>query len=679
MTQLLIAGQISDVSFNNNNWSTASQITSTGNEVTITGDQTKFIRTQLDVPVPTNTTNVYFVAEIELTNIVSAGLSYQLPKMKVYEGGGNTAILAYNLTDVPEGKFLLTGMLISRYDKLALSQLRIEFSMQNCSGTMKVKNPQLLDSPPASSVSFPFDLPSDPTCNLSIDTSASHNFENDLLSANSHFTWASYDWRDQEVIDLINTNFPMTNMRFPAGTVGNFYNYGTDGFYNDQYGQLNSSAVKGYNSGFTFGYAGYKNLCIANTASSTLMFNVISDDVNTAKNRLQSRLNDGLNIKWIEMGNENYYDGQNYGNVSDLANYISHTKNLTQGLKQIKSDIKTAVNIDHDNYANGGWNDSLSKESYYDAAVMHPYVSTNTFILNELSAYKMFSSYKITKDRFNEFQNHFGSTPLICTEWNILSKGTPVNFIQTLSIADMFFALEEGNVDGIVQQAGIHMLYHSDNYGEATLSYHNGSKMVLTANGIAYSSLFRNFKNKDIYDGNSTSEDLITGLPSVNAKAIDHGDSIKIFAVNKLPITSPFNFSVNGQTYSGKHVINSFHIDITEELTVPYNDYESAWTTETKTNNLEIPAYSITVISIAKNDISIPTAQTTVKNQDLKLSFSNQSKTGRIINFTKNQSWSIFNTNGQLVQTGKDDQFTINSKGVYTLKIDQRNFKFIVH
>ena len=562
ISKVIIAQQISDISFNSNSWSTANEISTTANKITITGNQSKFIRTQLDVPVPTNTTNVYFVAEIELTNIVSAGLSYQLPKMKVYEGGSNTPILAYNLTDVPDGKFLLTGMLISRYDKLALTQLRIEFSMQNCSGTMKVTNPQLLSSPPAASLSFPFDIPTDPTCYLTIDTNNFHPFENDLLSANSHFTWASYDWRNQEVIDLINSNFPMTNMRFPAGTVGNFYNHTTDGFYNDQYGQLNSSAVKGYSSGFTFGYTGYKDLCIANSASSTLMFNVISDNVATAKTRLQNRLNDGLNVEWIEMGNENYYSGQNYGNVTSLANYISHTKSLTQGLKLIKSDINTAINIDHDNYTAGSWNETLSHETYFDATVMHPYVSTNTFLLNDLSAYKMLSAYKITKERFTEYQHHFGSTPLICTEWNILSNGSPVNFIQTLSIADMFFALEEGNVDGIVKQAGIHMLYHSDSYGEATLSYYNGSKMVLTANGIAYSSMFRNFKDKNVYNGNSSSEDLITGLPSVNAKAVDHGDSIKIYAVNKLPIDAPLELSINGKTYDGIHKVTSFHIDI---------------------------------------------------------------------------------------------------------------------
>lgn len=587
-----------DISFSTNSWTLGTGVSQSGSEITIEGSSSQYRTAKLVKTVDPTIKNLYFIAEVYMSNISGGPESYKWPKFKVYNNSNGSNILAYNLDENIEGKWVTTGMVIENFNKKNVNQIELEFGVQNCTGTMKIRNAQLMDTPPSSTYEFPFAVPSDPSVTMDLKSTETHEFENNLLSSNSHFSWASSSWQDQITVDLINNYFPMTAMRFPGGTVGNFYNYKTDGYYGDAYTFANASRENAFNNGYTFGYDGYKSLCLANSASSVLMFNVIKDHVDTSANRLASRLNDGLDVKWIEMGNENYFSGQNYGNVTSTANYISHTTNLASALKSVDPTVQVAVNIDHDNYSVGSWNDELSKLNYFDAAVMHPYVNTNTFMLNDFSANVIFSSFKTATHRISTFNNHFPNTPLLFTEWSILSTGTPVNFVQTLGIADMFIAIEKGNQDGIVQQAGIHMLYHSDAYNEATLAYNNGSGMVLTANGIAYAELFNVFKNNTVFDAISSSEELTSDLPGVNAKAVLDGDSIRFFVVNKLPVVAPLKIIYDGTTILQAYSMKSFHEDLKTSLTQPYSSQVVAWDYNKGAGEPQIPAYSISVVSI---------------------------------------------------------------------------------
>lgn len=662
-----------DVSSSSNSWTLGTGVSQTGDTVSIVGDLTKYRTATFVQSVDPTIKNLYFIAEVYMTNISGGPESYKWPKFKIYNNATGSNILAYNLDENIEGKWITTGMVIENFDKKGVNQVKLEFGMQNSSGEMKIRNAQLLDAPPSSTYEFPFSVPADPSVTLDIKSNETHVFENDLLSANSHFSWASSTWGDQITVDMINQNFPMSAMRFPGGTVGNFYSYNSDGYYGDAYTFANQSRENAFNSGYTFDYPGYKSLCLVNNSSSVLMFNVIKDHVDTSANRLASRLADGLDVKWIEMGNENYFSGQNYGNVTSTANYISHTTNLTTALKGVESSVKVAVNIDHDNYTTGSWNDELSKLNYFDAAVMHPYVNTNTFMLNDFSANVIFSSFKTTAHRIQEFENHFPSKPLLFTEWSILSTGTPVNFVQTLGISDMFLAIEKGNQDGIVQQAGIHMLYHSDSYGEATLSYNNGSGMVLTANGVVYSELFNLFKDKTVYDAISSSEELSSDLPAVNAKAVMDGDSIRVFVVNKLPVVSPLNIKVDGVALQGDYRLKYFHENPALELSSPYLNQQDPWVNSSASGVANVPAYSVAVVSYLN-----PNVVTSISSEIDGFQVYPTLITDRVNFSQKVNSVEVLSVQGKLVLKRKNCA-NINcvdlSSGNYFLKIQLKNGK----
>jgi hypothetical protein len=83
------------------------------------------------------------------------------------------------------------------------------------------------------------------------------------------------------------------------------------------------------------------------------------DSPDKSSAQLESRLADGLSVAYVELGNENYFPDQAFGNVDSPEKYISHTKEVTAALKSIKADIQIAVNTDHHNYLAGSWNDLL--------------------------------------------------------------------------------------------------------------------------------------------------------------------------------------------------------------------------------------------------------------------------------------------------------------------------------
>lgn len=156
--------------------------------------------------------------------------------------------------------------------------------------------------------------------------------------------------------------------------------WSTDGFHNPNVHPdvtHSTSAVNGFNNNYAFGYSDYKDICLANSASSTLMFNVTFDDATSLKNRLSSRQSDGLTTKWIELGNEIYFPGDQIGNVKSPAQYISVTNNITTQLKTIDPNIKVAVPLENDNYLAGDWNMTLANETYFDAYSAGPDIDTN--------------------------------------------------------------------------------------------------------------------------------------------------------------------------------------------------------------------------------------------------------------------------------------------------------------
>ncbi len=597
------AGEITDISFTNPGWLFTDGVTydAATEELTIIGDTDSYRYAQLTTSIPNGTSDVYLSGDVYLENIVLGGSAWFAPKIKISNVGAGS-IKAENLSSPAQGSWYTAFV---RGELSGQTQVVLEFGFQNSSGTFIIKNPKVSDTEPIPTpYSFPYTVPADPSCSLDLESAHTVAFNNDLLSTNCHFSWASKSWGDLEVVDAINSDYPMTNYRFPGGTVGNFYDWTTDGYHDDPSTFESNSRYNLFEDDFRFDYPGFRDQVLSASGSATLMFNVLHDDITTASNRLQSRLTDGLDIKWVELGNENFYGTQSYGfvsgglwQVSDVEEYINHTSALTTALKGVSPDTKYAVCLNHHDFSPGGWTDRLSEESYYDATTMHNYNNVGSESLDFSSGSILLNSYKITRSSIEEYKTHFGRTPTVITEWGVLGSKS---FLSVVSAADMFLALLEGSVqDSVVMQTGIHMFYHSDNNQAQSLILLEGGVVKHTPMGCFYAKLFDVFKNRSIYTDLSVSEEIEAGLPGVISKAVDLGDSIQVFTVNKLPVASPLNLTFDGMTLEGGYKMETYSMspELWPDALENPND---AWTETTGTGVVSLPAYSLTVTTIAK-------------------------------------------------------------------------------
>lgn len=613
-----VFAQLPNVSFNaTNNWTSGAgvSIDIPNNQAQIIGNGTNYLKTTLDVNLTTIPNDFYFTVDVFLSGVTYNSYNIKNPQVVVKDNTGSL-VGRMNLDAGLENTWFKTGIRITNYNA---NLLKLELGMNGTTGTMLVKNPVLTVLPPAFTYEFPFTVPSNVSTSLSVNLNTKHPFQNDLLSTNSHFVYASYQWGDNALNTAINTYFPMTNLRFPGGTVGNYYNYQTDTFYNNANTPNNLATIAA--NGYLFKYNGFKNLVINSNASATLMFNVMTNTPLQSKNEYQNRVNSGLPIKWVEMGNEMYAAGNQTGNITDVTTYISHTQQVAANIKTVNPNAKVAVCLEKDDFTIGDWNHTLSQnQNYFDAATLHNYIDVGSYFYSKYAAYNMLKSYKISNTRFMAFDAMFPTKPLLLTEWGITTETTEPYFLQTLGVADAFLAIENANKLGIVEQAGIHMLYKNDENSEATLMYKGTDNLLrLTSRGVLYAKLFEVFKNAEVYDADVTSPDLEANLKSVYGKMVKKGTNYKLFLVNKLPVVSPFTLQVNGTNYTGNYTMETY----TENLNVPTIEKvagTNVWNSTSGTGTINLPASSIVIVTIPEANLNpLATSEIQVQDQDIVL------------------------------------------------------------
>ena len=673
--------QLPNIAFNGTNaWTTNSNITfnNTLNQATITGNGINNVKSELLVSLPsTIPSEFYFVADIFLNGVVYNPENIKNPQLVVRDESG-ALIGRINLDAGLENQWFKSGVRIKNYNS---STLKLEISVNNTTGIMIVKNPVLVMTPPTFTYEFPFAIPADVSSSLTVDLNQNHLFKNDLLSTNSHFVYANYQWGDPNLNAAITTYFPMTNIRFPGGTVGNFYNYQTDTFY------LNSNTPNNLyniaNNGYVFNYNGYKNLVVNTGATATLMLNVLTNSPLQSKAEYQSRVASGLPIEWIELGNEMYGASNQIGNITDVSTYISHTQQVSSEIKSVNPNVKVAVCLEKDDFNSGDWNETISQnQSYYDATTLHNYIAVGTYFYSKYDSYSMFNAYKLSMNRFNQYNTLFPNKPLLLTEWGITTETDPPYFIQTLGLADAFLAIEKANQLGIVHQAGTHMLYKNDENSEATLMFKgNGNQIRFTSKGIVYSKLFEVFKNAEVYNADVSSANLETDLKAIYGKMVKKGNQYKIFLVNKLPVASPFSLNVNGLTYIGNYTMETY----TDDLSNPTNDVAATsnnWITTSSSGSINIPASSISIISILDSDLNILNTDEIGNFNKINI-YPNPTKDIIYISDFSQQNYelSIYDFNGILLKKYNSNSLNqiqfIDLKalenGIYLLKIKDEN------
>lgn len=469
----------------------------------------------------------------------------------------------------------------------------LEISLQQSKGIFQVRNLKISTSKPAEDLSFPWAIPADPVCRLDLKSTEAKPFNSRLLGMNSHFvSTASLSYQRKEIVDLIDS-LKIPVLRFPGGTVANWYDYETDGF---QIPPKGAPFVEFAIPTKKFDFKGYLKLMNRHQLTSIQVFNVIQDSPERSAARLKFLKETGLNIPWIELGNENHDKGQQGGPIRSVAGYIETTKAVTAALKSVDPKVKVAVNI---NLADDqDWGIPISKESYYDAVVMHPYIFLGTdpkLTWNGSLIRAMFSAYALENKLLGRYREIFGSRPLLLSEWGIIAPmDTLFSQAATLGTADQFISILDHAEDGLVEMASIHIFF-----GRYMGLYDVDAKDRAFKNsyGILFELIYEAFRDRILFAGRSQSTDLAPGVPGVLARATRGSDGkFRVFAVNKLPVMARLQVSVDGHKHGGTWKVDAFTSDDFKAKRT-WGLFENPRVVSEGRGDAVLPPYSISVVT----------------------------------------------------------------------------------
>jgi hypothetical protein len=414
----------------------------------------------------------------------------------------------------------------------------------------------------------------------------------------------------------------LPSLRFPGGTVGNFYNWTTDKFYTQDVG---CTAIETRDSNFEFGFAGYAEAMAATNASSVLLFDVIYDRVEDSVARLKARVPVLPRIDWIELGNENYAIGQSCGQINPKgsspphgADYVAFTTKVAAGLRA--SGVATIPPLAAPlvfwsaGWSAGGWNRALTSARtdagapLYDGFVMHPYVGVKDEIFSAVTAGKMLEASGKMRSVLLEYANNTleQHRPLLLTEFGILGTATGT-FVQALGEASMLMgildlALNKRSVN--IVQAGIHILLAGSLTTPSALFAYDpeSNATVATPTGVIWRKFVQVLAGSTLLGSEAGVAALPSGAPGVDVQAVEGaGGEVSLLVVNKLGVDAALRTSNSLGTAETRAELKACGLEV---FTQPALSWES-WPLEQvdaqfldKPPAMSVPAMAVAVVKL---------------------------------------------------------------------------------
>ncbi len=218
-------------------------------------------------------------------------------------------------------------------------------------------------------------------------------------------------------------------LRFPGGTLANNYVWSQDSFSeptNDKTGWAAEHLKLFRRIGRPYDLPGFARVARRNQLSPIWVLNVY-EETPTSVLALFERLDSlGLNVTFVEMANEPYWDGRS---MADVKSYIQASRPLAEVLKKHRPNVRIgACFAPFDNSANYEviWNAPLAKENWFDAVVFHEYYGGQGFALEkgqQVSAEALQHPEAMIDEPVEKLRKLMPDKPIWFTEWNIGMEG----------------------------------------------------------------------------------------------------------------------------------------------------------------------------------------------------------------------------------------------------------------
>ena len=293
------------------------------------------------------------------------------------------------------------------------------------------------------------------TLRLEIDTRNARPLRQALYGFNTNMMSGDYGYLDPDFVELTRALAPKT-LRFPGGTVGNFYHWEPGGFFENEMASTLNPRLNQRNKGNYLKlqrrrdgkilFDDFMRLCNTLNITPVVVVNLWTGSPEESAAWVSYAKNKGYQVKHWELGNE-YYLPHYLNKYRTVKTYIAEAKKHATAMKAVNPDIKVSVCATPIAFHKEGWlvkkqqriwDEGLAADtSFYDAYTVHVYAykAVREKEIEEMQGYLMGWIHFAVPEALEYYQKLFPNKETWITEWNIAN---PANRVANTQLHAMY-------------------------------------------------------------------------------------------------------------------------------------------------------------------------------------------------------------------------------------------------
>lgn len=306
------------------------------------------------------------------------------------------------------------------------------------------------------------DKPITETIHIEIDTKTSSPLRKELYGFNSNMMSGDYGYLDEDFVALTKALRPKT-LRFPGGTVGNFYHWRKSGFNKDEMGTTLNPQLNKRNRGNyvklqkrrngIISFDDFIRLCNDLKITPIVMVNLWTGSPEESAEWVRYSEQKGYDIKYWELGNE-YYLPHYVNKFRTARAYLQEARKHAISMKDVDPNIKLSVCASPVAFHKEGWllktaqrrwdkqlaeNSTSSEAGWFDAFSVHVYAykAMKDVDIQEMRGYLFGWIHFGIDEAMDYYQELFPNKEMWVTEWNIAN---PANRVANTQLHAMYAA-----------------------------------------------------------------------------------------------------------------------------------------------------------------------------------------------------------------------------------------------
>ncbi len=314
------------------------------------------------------------------------------------------------------------------------------------------------------------DIPEYPVNSLQIkiDTQSSIPLRKELYGFNSNMMSGDYGYLDEDFVALTKALRPKT-LRFPGGTVGNFYHWDISGFRQDEMNSTLSTQLNRRNkANFTklekrrdgiISFDDFMEFCNDLDITPVVVVNLWTGNPEESAAWVRYTIEKGFKVNYWELGNE-YYLPHYVKKFRTAEIYLNEAKIHALAMKAVNPDIKISICATPVAFHREGflikrvqrkWDEQLANYSdpsstdWFDAFSVHVYAykAVKNVEIDVMRRYIFGWIHYECEEAMSYYQQLFPDKEMWITEWNIANPGNRVANTQlhAMYVGDFFLKL----------------------------------------------------------------------------------------------------------------------------------------------------------------------------------------------------------------------------------------------